>query len=1041
MKYAITLFVFLSIVGKINSAPVIWSDSYSVFPADTLSLQSLSSLKNEFNRLCNEKNYAEAKKLIGPLNELIVRYGGERSVDYELFLRNVIDAYVFTFEYDKALEYCHKYQRWVETVEKSGTIYDALSRWAYANVLFKKGNVDDAQKKLVGCMDLLEILPDSAERANLLASCHNLNGLIMSDGAPLTAIKEFSKTLEIYSAANMPEVYKVTAISNCGYCYANMADYEKAAECFAKAIRILESCGQNSSIETFSLMNNMALCKIYLGQLSDGMMVLDTISDSVRQNYGENNELYASVLQNMCIYYARVFEYDKMLDTAAKTVGIWQNISGTMSFRYGSSLQNLGYAFLVNGQYADAENALNESIYVLRQICGEDHLIMSSVYHNLALAYFYEKKYEECDAAFSKCNNILQLNEKTKTIDYVGLLVDYGRFLLLLNSDNAEVYLSKAKNICKEIGIEEHPIYLQLMAFCMSASILGQDTAEDLIEETVEALFNQYKNNISIFTSADRQAYWTRMNGLKSLLFSLRKTEAGDVALYDYLLLSKGMLLGTNIAINNFLSDVDDLAVKDDFKRLQSIRRMINNELIKKASDRKTYLDSLQKEAEVLERSLVFRSREFGDYTKAYRIKYEDVAANLDKKSVAIEYINYNDYSDDGSVVYAALVTRKGWKVPEFIRLFKESEIVDLIDREPSEIYSKDAYVSRELYNKVWAPLTEYIRKGDTVFFSPSGILYKLALESMCDNKGNYLNELYNLVRCSSTKYSCNMSDDILFSSAVLYGGLYYDMDLDRMVALSRGYRTDSFPERYAADVSVSKVRSGWEYLPGTKKEVEAICSLLDSCNVEYQLVEGEKGNEESFDALSRQSFDIVHIATHGFFVDKATVNKSDYYMNYTSLIESYGIAMDNAPISSISSVEIEAMLRSGLMLSGGNMAWKGYKIPDYIEDGVLTASEIAGMDLHNTDMVVLSACETALGEVSDDGVLGLQRAFKNAGVQTVVMSLWKVDDNATELMMEEFYRHLLRGETKRESFTKAQSAVRVKYNDPFYWAAFIMLD
>ena len=84
---------------------------------------------------------------------------------------------------------------------------------------------------------------------------------------------------------------------------------------------------------------------------------------------------------------------------------------------------------------------------------------------------------------------------------------------------------------------------------------------------------------------------------------------------------------------------------------------------------------------------------------------------------------------------------------------------------------------------------------------------------------------------------------------------------------------------------------------------------------------------------------------------------------------------------------------------------------------------------------------ETALGEVSDDGVLGLQRAFKNAGVQTVVMSLWKVDDNATELMMEEFYRHLLRGETKRESFTKAQSAVRVKYNDPFYWAAFIMLD
>ena len=122
--------------------------------------------------------------------------------------------------------------------------------------------------------------------------------------------------------------------------------------------------------------------------------------------------------------------------------------------------------------------------------------------------------------------------------------------------------------------------------------------------------------------------------------------------------------------------------------------------------------------------------------------------------------------------------------------------------------------------------------------------------------------------------------------------------------------------------------------------------------------------------------------------------------------------------------------------MAGGNKAWQGEKIPENIEDGVLTAKEISHMDLSETDLVVLSACETGLGDVSSEGVFGLQRSFKQAGVQTIMMSLWEVNDEATRYMMTEFYSNLSSGKSKREAFLEAKQACKKKYIDPRYWAA-----
>jgi CHAT domain-containing protein len=132
----------------------------------------------------------------------------------------------------------------------------------------------------------------------------------------------------------------------------------------------------------------------------------------------------------------------------------------------------------------------------------------------------------------------------------------------------------------------------------------------------------------------------------------------------------------------------------------------------------------------------------------------------------------------------------------------------------------------------------------------------------------------------------------------------------------------------------------------------------------------------------------------------------------------------------------------AGLMLAGGNNIWQGRFNLTNVEDGILTADEISRLDLSNTKLVVLSACETARGKVDPvDGVYGLQRAFKLAGVQTIVMSLWKVQDDATAMLMTQFYTYLTNGMEKHQALWAAMMDVRTYYKDPYYWAGCIMLD
>jgi CHAT domain-containing protein len=212
------------------------------------------------------------------------------------------------------------------------------------------------------------------------------------------------------------------------------------------------------------------------------------------------------------------------------------------------------------------------------------------------------------------------------------------------------------------------------------------------------------------------------------------------------------------------------------------------------------------------------------------------------------------------------------------------------------------------------------------------------------------------------------------------------------------------------------------ESLPGTAEEGKQIA---DALNVRAWL--RELALEGPLKAASSPR--ILHLATHGFFLANQNLDvaaPSDNVLDFMfSRIATAGF--------------VNPLLRSGLVLAGFNTWLMGGILPQEAEDGILTAEDVSGLDLSGTDLVVLSACETELGAMHvSEGVFGLRRTFMLAGAKTLVMSLWKVNDEVTKDLMIDFYHRLLAGEGRADALRNSQLAIKAKFPNPFFWGAFI---
>lgn len=389
---------------------------------------------------------------------------------------------------------------------------------------------------------------------------------------------------------------------------------------------------------------------------------------------------------------------------------------------------------------------------------------------------------------------------------------------------------------------------------------------------------------------------------------------------------------------------------------------------------------------------------------------FVDIRDNLTDNECAIEIIKAPslNFGDDE---YKAVILRHDWTEPKTITLANSSIINALL-------LSGDFYSSKsELYSTVWKPLETYLSPNDVVYLSSDGALSLANISALLNDNGKRLSDIYDIHQCVSTKSVMDKYESEKYTSIALFGGMNYDeiADSDR-ASLSQEIIAYRSAENSFRD-------NNFKYLAGTRKEVTEINSMANENHIPSNLYEGNNGTEYNFKDLTGREISIIHVATHGFYYNAASTKDMTFFEK---------IFVKDNPLD-----------RCGLIFSGGNKAWKGEGIADNQEDGILLGSEIARMDLSNTDLVVLSACNTGLGDISEEGVAGLQMAFKRAGVKSLLMTLSKVDDKATAFFMTNFYEHLFSGEDKHTAYRAAINTMRnsEKYSDPKYWSSFILVD
>jgi CHAT domain-containing protein len=498
----------------------------------------------------------------------------------------------------------------------------------------------------------------------------------------------------------------------------------------------------------------------------------------------------------------------------------------------------------------------------------------------------------------------------------------------------------------------------------------------------------------------------------KSPLFAHLSSQA-----YNNLLFTKSLSLkGTQKRKQAFIKANDPSIVRlyDEWieKKQTLIRhyRKAEDELSdpKKSMDKQS-LEALQDKVNHLENELVTKAKDFKKYLKIESPDWKTIRDQLQEGEAAIEMIRFQwrdqvYYSD--SAYYAAYIITKSSTHPQVVYLPDAATELDNKFYKAYRNNIKFKLKDKESYNHYWKPIKEQLKGIKKVFFSPDGIYHLINMSTIYHPEtGSYLLEELEIHYTTSSIDIQNSSTDVEIKNAVLIGHPSYQMEGEykKLSALSKPETRSlvrNFREKGIAD------------LPGTEVEVGTIKNEMEKHAVKVIMYTGINATEDKVYQL--HSPDVLHIATHGYWSEIPYASTDGYR-------------------------QFNAMVNSGLLLTGVVNYYSSAEYPDTY-DGILTAYEAQNLDLENTSLVILSACETSLGHFdAGEGVYGLQRAFRAAGAKSIMTSLWKVDDEATKEFMILFYQNLLKSNNKNEAFIKAQLALKVRYPDPYFWGAFIL--
>jgi CHAT domain-containing protein len=865
------------------------------------------------------------------------------------------------------------------------------------------------------------------------------------------------------SAQTIPNYNDVIAKIKNGISYYDLGRYEKANDIFAKIeIQLDEIKNKNADINGYYTQSLYYLSQINY-ELGNNRLVEEYLIKT-KQNLDENQPLYAEVLSKMGILYLNLSDFSNAEKCFMEAKIFYENHISD-SYIYAELLISMCKLYNALEDYNKLRDYTQEVEGVLSSVQSESSIKYARLLSYLAeslstmgdfffggyAANWKNMSFWKSQHYYDKAIDLYKNKLGRNNIDYCRTLLNYAKMLSRrAEFDEALKQANEAKQILEQIGLKNNFLYLNVLEIIYGIylrannTVLSQQTNENLCKILIDLTYK----NFSFLSERQRTLYWERVKKNFEVSYSFCQPAIA----YDNALFAKCLLLRSNIEIRNAINNSGNRQLIDNIEELDRIKSVIL-----KSNDVKE-IQRLEIQAEELDKNITLSSDVYKTGNNDIKITWQSIQNLLENDEVAIEFIQYSQFYEDDekdsamffhdaifetSTRYAALVLRKD-REPVWIPLCEETELQECLktkfdkdqttkkdEKRMTEIYRANEKIGHkgvQLYRLVWEKLEKELQGVKNVYYSPAGLLHKVSFAAIPTGTAETsaetvtLFDKYNLHLVTSTREIKNLKAGkpetwMPKDSAAIYGGLQYYLHQDTMLATATAYRG-----------SGSSGSMSWKYLTNSEKEAKSVNTLMKKKPIETTLYTGIYGNEESFKHLNGTKTKVILLSTHGFFL--SDIEKKHDLLQSLSGFSQRGIE--------------NSLLRSGLILSGGGTKWDepNLVIEADLEDGILTADEVSRMNLTDTKLVVMSACESGLGDAKNsEGVFGLQRAFKLAGVETIIMSLWQVSDEATDLLMTTFFTEWMVGKTKQDAFKSAQTKVREEYAAPYFWASFVMLD
>lgn len=722
----------------------------------------------------------------------------------------------------------------------------------------------------------------------------------------------------------------------CLLCFTSVICADNCTQTLVNCQQLCEKQQYNQAIASLS----QADCKSYeyynlllnaYLQTEQYAQVRQCTEDYLRNN-NQPNATYAIVHYYKGLALLKLSLFDDALQAITISVQTWKN---KQSAEYAMTCNAMGNVLEKLNRHNEAIEAYKNALKIYESFPNSEqtNLSLITTLGNLAQAYLAVNQNEKALSYYKKAETIYQKSPQSTLHHYLVIANNMGEYYNKKELyPQAVTYFKKVADTKREKMSSQHSSYALSLLNIITALYNAEQYTETTpyIQEYLRILRSMLQRNFTIMTEQERENYWNAQaqildNLLVSATYASLSNKQADASLiYDICLLSKSLLLDTNI-----------------------------------------YLEKQQ--ASGLENQM-----------KQLHITWQDVQKQLTKQDIAVEFVCLGS---GATTEYAIVLLRHNWKFPKVYYLNGLAETLDA--RQISRLQMHDNAIFGKL---VWEPVLKEAKADDRIYFSAAGELQLMALEYFSINGDVKMYDRFEMHRLSSTKQLLQPQQPFKPQSVALLGGMDYNASAEEIAYYMAEYKQDNLPTLATPNNQNNTI---WSPLPGSLREVQAINNLLTDKGIPTFLATHDAATEAALYAVANKQYDILHIATHGYYAEN-----DDF-----------------------------AMQSSGLVMAGANTLQLNAN--PTLGTGILTSNRIAKLNLRNTQLAILSACQTGVGKITTEGVFGLQRALKMTGVKSMMVSLWEVNDAVTATLMTTFYKALLAGYDTYNAYIIATDTIR----------------